>query len=300
MDLTKLINLCDKINVDYKINAKTADICSFKVGNNASVIVIPNSISKLTQILDLVLENNYKYVIIGNGTNVYFCDNYDGIVILTKQINEITLFDNIITAECGVSITDCASLALNNSLEGLEFAYGIPGTVGGAIYINASAFGSSVSNIVLESLVYDLKTRKIKTISNEEHEYKVKESIFSKEKRYILLSTKFLLKSGELQNIKEKMNQYLNRRKETQPLNLPSAGSVFVKPKDAFASQLIDEAGLKGYRIGGAEVSKKHAGFIVNVSGATASDINCLIEHIKSVIKSKNNIELKEEIIYIE
>ncbi|MBQ8545876.1 MAG: UDP-N-acetylmuramate dehydrogenase [Clostridia bacterium] len=300
MDLTELINLCKQINIDYKIGGKTASINSFMVGNRANIIVFPDNIKKLTKILDLVLVNKYKYVVIGNGTNVYFCDDYDGVVIVTKQINSIAVENNCILADCGASITACASVALNNALEGFEFSYGIPGTVGGAVYINASAFGSSVSNIVFESLVYDLKTRSIKTISKQEHQFKTKESIFSKEKSYIVLSTKFLLENGNIQSIKEKMEKYLNRRKETQPLDLPSAGSVFVKPKDAYASQLIDEAGLKGYRIGGAEISKKHAGFIVNVASATASDINSLIKHVKAIIKSKYNIELKEEIIYIE
>lgn len=300
MDLKQFVNLCEQINVDYKINGKTAAINSFKVGNSARIIVFPDNIDKLTRILGFVIKNNCKYVVIGNGTNIYFCDNYDGVVIVTKQINSITIADNIITAACGADITACAAMALKSSLEGFEFAYGIPGTVGGAVYINASAFGSSVSNIVLESLVYDLKTGNIKTLSREQHKFKIKESVFSKEKGYIVLYTKFLLKNGNNQNIREKMEKYLHRRKETQPLNFPSAGSVFIKPEGAFASQLIDEAGLKGYRVGGAEVSQKHAGFIVNVAGATSNDINCLIEHIKTIIKSKYNIELMEEIIYIE
>ncbi len=300
MKFEPIINICDKLNLEYKINAKTALINSFRVGNEAALIIYPDCLNSFCALLDLIIDFNFKYTIIGNGTNVYFCDYYDGIIIITKKLNAIEVFNNKLIAMCGADITKCSVLAYENSLSGLEFAYGIPGTIGGATYINASAFDSSISNVTYESLVYDKKSKDVKILNFEQHKFDIKASVFSKENSYVILKTTFKLSCSKKGRIKEKMDAYINKRIQTQPLNLPSAGSVFVKPKSTFASKLIDEAGLKGYRIGGIEVSKKHAGFFVNTGNGTAKDVNDLIAYVKNIVKEKYNVQLNEEIIFIE
>lgn len=300
MDLKPLIDLCERYNIEYQTNAKTALYNSFRVGKEAKLLVIPHTIDVLVQILKCVSSQNLKYVVLGNGTNSYFCDYYDGVVIITKNLNSIEVEGNRIIAMCGVNLTSLSKIAYDNSLAGMEFLYGIPGTVGGGVYMNSSAFGSSVSNIVFESLVYDTCERALKVFILDEHLFKTKSSAFSTTNRYIILKSSFNLYYGDKEAILKKMDDYILRRNVTQPLELPSAGSVFIKPENNYASKLIDMAGLKGFKIGGAEVSTKHAGFIVNVDNASANDINLLISYIKSKIRSLYNIELKEEIIYIE
>ena len=300
MDFKPVVDLCDKISIIYEFRAKTAPLSSFRVGGEAKLVVYPDCINSFCQILDTIVENNFKFIVIGNGTNVYFNDYYDGIIIVTKNLSAINKEHNTITALCGTDLNKLSNFALDNSLTGLEFTFGIPGTVGGALYMNASAFGSSISSYTYQSLVFDIVERKIKNISKEEHRFGLKTSIFSKEKRYIVLKSSFNLEFSEPKIIKEKMLSYMSKRISAQPLNLPSAGSVFIKPKDFFASKLIDDAGLKGTKIGGIEVSKKHAGFFVNTENGTAKDVNNLILYVKSVIKEKYNIDLHEEIIFVE
>ena len=300
MDFKPVIDLCDKVNVKYINNANTSSLNSFKVGGYARLVVYPNCLFEFCDILDVIVGNKFKFVILGNGTNVYFGDYFDGIIIVTKHLSAVTVEENYLTALCGTDLTLSANYAYKNALTGLEFAYGIPGTVGGALYMNASAFGKSISQIVYKSIVYDLFEKRIREIYCDEHKFEEKSSVFLKEKRYVVIKAVFNLSYGKTDLINEKMQAYMSRRIESQPLNLPSAGSVFVKPKNNFASKLIDEAGLKGTKIGGIEVSQKHAGFFVNTSNGTAKDVNDLIFYVKSVIKEKYNIHLKEEIIFIE
>ena len=300
MDFKPVVDLCDKVNVKYIFNAKTSALNSFKIGGYARLVIYPDCLFDFCAILDAVVDYKYKFVILGNGTNVYFGDYFDGIIIVTKHLSAVTVEENYLTALCGTDLTLSSNYAYKSSLTGFEFAYGIPGTVGGAIYMNASAFGRSISQVVYKSIVYDLFEKRIREIYSDEHKFEEKCSVFSKEKRYVVLKTVFNLSSGEMNLINEKMLTYMSRRIKSQPLNLPSAGSVFLKPKNNFASKLIDEAGLKGTKIGGIEVSQKHAGFFVNTSNGTAKDVNDLIFYVKSVIKEKYNIDLKEEIIFIE
>lgn len=293
--------ICDNINVKYKILEKTANLVSIKVGGTASLVVYPNTIHQFTCLLSEILSNRYKYYILGNGTNTYFTDNnFDGVIIVTKQINKCYVENKLLIAECGTSLYDCCRLALQHSLSGLEFAFGIPATVGGALYMNASAFGSSVSSVVKKTLVYDTSLLKYYYIFDNEHSFEEKKSIFSKENNLIVLKTVFELKHSLKADIDLLMNTYLNKRTMSQPLDFPSAGSVFKKPKNKHASQLIDLAGLKGIRIGGAQVSTKHAGFIINVNSAKAVDIQSLVSIIKEKIYEEHGIKLEEEIIFVE
>ena len=300
MDFKGLINLCDKINVRVDIDGKTAPITSIKVGNTAKLIIYPHDIMTFCEILSYVHENNVRYCVLGNGTNVYFCDEYHGVVIVTTKINNIEINGEALVAECGASILNCAKMALYHCLSGLEFSYGIPGTIGGAVYMNAEAFGCRIGEIVIKSAIYDVSKREVIELDFNEHNFSSKSSIFSNIKNYYLLKTYLKLSPNDFDNIRGLMIKNLNKRIISQPLNLPSAGSAFKRTNDVIPSKLIDEAGLKGYSIGDAQISKKHAGFIVNLGNAKASDINNLISYIKSEIYNKFNQSLEEEIIYIE
>ncbi|MBQ7352978.1 MAG: UDP-N-acetylmuramate dehydrogenase [Clostridia bacterium] len=293
--------LCDNLSIEYKIFEKTTKLVSIQVGGTASLVVYPKTINQFVRILDVVLLRKHKHYILGNGTNTYFSDkNFNGILIVTKRINKCYVDNEQLIAECGTLLFDCCELALKNSLSGMEFAYGIPATIGGALYMNASAFGSSISTVVKKTLVYDTSLFKTYYIFDDEHLFEEKKSVFSDKKHLIVLETVFELKRGLKFNIESLMNTYLTKRISTQPLEFPSAGSVFKKPKNNHASQLIDLAGLKGTRVGGAEVSKKHAGFIINVGEAKANDIQSLISIIKERIYNEFKVKLEEEIIFVE
>ena len=295
-----IVSLCDKTNVRYEIGAKTAPLTSIVVGKRAELVLFPRTMQELCKILDVVTSKGYKHFILGNGTNCYFCDNYDGIVIVTRELDEITVSGTEMRALCGASLKNCSELALLHSLAGLEFAHGIPGSVGGALYMNASAYGSSIGNFVESSLVYEKSSGRIIELSRKEHLFGEKSTVFSKTNNYVVLETRLKLLRGDFEKIKNQINDYDTRRQLYQPLDKKSAGSAFKKPKDTYASLLIDKAGLKGFSVGDAAVSTKHAGFIINKSNAGASQINELISHIKREVFEKFNILLEEEIIYIE
>lgn len=297
MYFSELVDYLVDNNINHNFNAKTADLVSMQVGGTAKLVVFPKETLQLIEIFK-ILDNN-KFILIGNGTNCYFTDNYlDCPIISTKYINRTSVFENTINAECGCSVNSVCKIALNNNLSGLEFAYGIPGSIGGAVYMNASAFGGMFSNVVINSMVYDKERKSVYTITKDSHAFSHKSSIFQSRDLYVL-NTTMQLKACNNDLIKQKMREYLKKRISTQPLDMPNAGSVFIKPKEAFASLLIDKLGLKGYSIGGAQISTKHAGFIVNTGNASANDINALVLYIKSKVKKEYNIDLKEEIILL-
>lgn len=299
MNIDNVISFLDEKEIAYLTNQKTADFVSIKIGGVADLIVFPSSVAALCSLLGYLQENKEKFFILGNGTNTYFSDEkYEGVVIVTTHINKIKVFENKIIAQCGASLEECCNVALNNSLTGLEFAYGIPGSVGGAVYMNASAFECSVSNIVNKSTVYSLSKNEIQVLELTEHEFDIKKSVFNNGD-LIVLESVFNLSYGDEEQIKAKMQQNRNKRLMSQPLSFPSAGSTFKRPKDGYASVLIDKAGLKGYKVGGAEVSTKHAGFIINTNNATSCELQALIEYVKERVYQSFGVLLNEEIIFV-
>lgn len=299
-DFKPFLNFADNLNVKYDKMAKTDTLVSFKVGGEASIVVYPDNLEQFSIILDFISENSYKFFILGNGTNTYFTDSiFDGIVVCTRNLKKIAVSGDLISAECGASISDCVEIAYDNSLSGLEFSHGIPGTIGGAVFMNASAFGKSFSNVVVKSVAYDMFNRKSVVLNHEQHRFSEKYSIFNG-KNMVLLQSSLQLYPLEKLSIYEQMNCNFSKREATQPLDLPNAGSAFKRPVGDFASRLIDESGLKGRRVGGAMVSYKHAGFIVNVGGATAKDINDLICIIQKTVFEKFGVMLEKEIIFVE
>lgn len=295
-----IFDFLDNIPVDYEKNVKTADLVSLKVGGTARAVVYPKTIEHFCSILEWLCVNKEKYYILCHGTNTYFKDNlYDGIVLSTKYLNKVHIQDQNIIAECGASLLKCCEIARRKSLTGLEFAFGIPGGIGGALYMNASAYEKSISEIISSSVVYDITTKtKIKLV-NEQHLFENKNSIFQ-HKNFIVLSTTLKLNSDDSKMIANNMDETISSRLNKQPCDIPNAGSVFKRPKNQFASKLIDRAGLKGFTIGGASVSTMHAGFIVNTGNATSNDIKELTNYIQNRIEFLFGIKLEKEIIFVE
>lgn len=283
------------------INEPMKKHTTFKIGGNADIFIKANTIENIQYILKISKDNNIPLFILGNGSNILVND--DGIrgIVLKINLDDIDILEDKdkikVTAGAGVKLTQLARYLLKNSIEGFEFASGIPGTIGGAIRMNAGAYGKEMKDIVNETkyLSYD---GEIITISNNEHNFEYRNSKFSKEKS-IILKTTFILDKGNADEIKNKIDEYSKQRKEKQPIEFPNAGSTFKRGNDFITAKLIDECGLKGYRIGGAEVSKKHAGFIINVDNATSNDVIDLINYVKEKVyeKFKKEIQLEIEII---
>jgi len=274
---------------------------SFKIGGAADIFVKAKTISEIKYVVKIVNEYKIPLTILGNGSNLLVKDDgIRGIVLNIKlEQMEISQQDNecFVTIGAGVKLIPLARILLKQEIAGFEFASGIPGTIGGAIRMNAGAYGGEMKDIVLTTTYMDLEGN-IHTIYNRDHEFEYRHSIFC-DKKYIILETKLKLKKGNYDEIKSKMDEYQQHRKQKQPVAMPSAGSTFKRGKDFITAKLIDECGLKGYRIGGAMVSDIHAGFIVNTGDATAKDVIELVEHIKKEVynKLKKEIELEIEVV---
>lgn len=268
---------------------------SFKIGGPARVFMQPESHEEMVDIIDKLQCESARFMVMGNGSNLLFADGgFNGAVIKTDKIDGIEIDGEQITVDCGVLLSRVASVACEAGLSGLEFAAGIPGSIGGAIYMNAGAYGGEMSQVV-KSSVWMSDFGVISTIDNAGHGFGYRKSIFN-ENNGILLRTTLKLNKGNKGEIKAEMKELAARRREKQPLDLPSAGSAFKRPKDGYAAQLIEECGLKGLSVGGAMVSPKHSGFIVNTGGATAADVMKLVKMVKEKVLEEKGIELEEEI----
>ena len=289
-----------------KENEPLSKHSSFHIGGNAGLALFPNTVQQLVSCIEYCKDSAIRYRIIGNASNVLFDDRgYDGAVIFTTQINSIEYIrqmnDTLVRVGCGTSLTMLANeVGKRHSLSGLEFAYGIPGTVGGAVYMNAGAYGGQMSDVIVKSEVLDLNTMEIKTVTSAEHQYSYRHSMFMSHPEYIIVSATLKLCDKDAKEIFELMNKNMSARREKQPLEYPNAGSVFKRPADnIFAAKLIQDAGLKGYTIGGAQISEKHSGFIINRGNATCADVLALVEYAKSKVLEMFNVALECEIIYV-
>ena len=296
----QLCGLLSGHKIEYSENEPMNAHTTFRIGGAASVFAVPDTEDKLRLAVDACRIAETPYIVLGRGSNVLFDDSgYKGAVISTEKLSAMTVSGNDITCGCGASFTQIAVIARDNSLTGLEFAYGIPGAVGGAVFMNAGAYGGEVSQVLLESTYYDPNGGKVHTINNTEHHYGYRESIYRDQPERVILSARFGLVSADKNEIKQKMDGYMESRKAKQPLEYPSAGSVFKRCQGHFTGQMIEELGLKGYTVGGAQVSEKHAGFIINRGGATSADVLKLIDIIKEKVRDGYGLELQCEVIYI-
>ena len=270
---------------------------SFKCGGNASVLVIPVCVDSLKKIIDFCNSQNTKPLIIGNGSNLLVTDNgINGVVIkIGSDISKIELLDETtIRCEAGASLKSLCMFALENSLSGLEFAYGIPGTLGGAVYMNAGAYGGEMKDVLVSTTHIDLDGN-IGELFQEDLNLRYRGSAYT-DNNYTIVSAVMKLKKADKKDIKEAMDDKLQKRKEKQPLEYGSAGSTFKRPTGYFAGALIEQSGLKGYTVGGAQVSEKHAGFVINKNNATATDVINLIRDVQKIVFEKHGVMLETEV----
>lgn len=291
-------------NVRFLMNEPLSSHCTFKIGGRASVVAFPKNAEALIRTVSLCRETETKYTVCGSASNVLFDSSpYDGTVIFTSGIKYLYADGNEISAGCGASLRALSSFSRNNSLSGLEFADGIPGTVGGAVYMNAGAFGHTAGDILISADYYDPDTAEILTLTKIQYSPGNKTDFFTG-KNKIILGARFSASAAEIQSIDNTVREYRERREKTQPLSCPSAGSYFKRPEGYYAGKLIEDCGLRGTRVGGASVSEKHAGFIVNDgyingNGATSTDVLTLEEIIKKTVYEKYGVTLEREVIYI-
>ena len=282
----------DSIKCDEPMKNHT----SFKVGGPADIFIVPKKTSELVETIKACKANKIPFYIIGNGTNLVVRDKgIRGIVIKTGgKYKNYLVNDNIIQAESGILLSTLSKAAYQCELTGLEFASGIPGTLGGAVAMNAGAYGGEMKDIVIKTCYLDYECE-LKTIEGEQHLFGHRTSFFQKTGG-IILATYLQLTKGKKELIKEKMDMLNKKRADSQPIDMPSAGSVFKRPEGNFTGPLIEKCGLKGYSIGGAQVSNKHCGFIVNKGDALAKDITDLIEYIQNKVETKFGVQLETEI----
>ena len=299
----------DKIDANKIISALTREIpgisavcdepmknhTSFKIGGPADVFISPKNENEVIAAVDFLKKEGIDYIIMGNGSNLLVSD--DGIrgcvLSLGKNFSYLNCIDDTIYASAGTLLSRIAALALENSLTGFEFASGIPGSLGGAIVMNAGAYGGEMKDVIVTTKYIDTDGT-IKKCTRTEHEFLYRKSRFGNGE--IILSSSIKLQKGNQTEIKDVMNDLAARRKEKQPIELPSAGSTFKRPEGYFAAKLIDDAGLRGYRTGDAMVSQKHCGFVVNMGNATFSDVTNLMAHIRNVVYQKFGVELEPEV----
>ncbi len=270
---------------------------SFRIGGPAEVMAFPKNADELSSLLKMSAILDYNIAILGAGTNILAPDaGIKGLVVCLKDcFGGISRLDDcLIRVSAGVTMSRAAVYAASAGLSGLEFAHGIPGTVGGGVYMNAGAYGGEIADVCQSVDVMDMYGN-IRTYSKEDMEFSYRHSCIA-EQSLIVLSAVFSLQKKSETEIREKMQELLQRRKISQPLDLPSAGSAFKRPESGYAAALIDQAGLKGFRIGGAAVSEKHAGFIVNLGGATAEDVKAVLASVSDIVLEKKGIQLEPEV----
>lgn len=302
--MNELINFLKISNIEFEENIDGKKLCSFRVGGNVRVVARPKKADELVELYAYLNEHNIRNILLGRGSNIVISDNgYDGVVVSLSEISKVGIDvtdDNCIIAGAGVSMAVLANFACQNGLSGLEFAHGIPGSVGGGVYMNAGAYGGEICQVLESCLVFDKDSGLLCIIDGSDCEFSYRHSAFMDFKNLVVLFATFKLEKGNTDEIKTKMDELKASRLSKQPLEYPSAGSTFKRPEGYFAGKLIEDCGLKGYAIGGAQVSEKHAGFVINKGDATAEDIKNLVAHIQKTVKEKFDVSLECEIEFVE
>ena len=270
------------------INEPMSKHTSFKTGGPADIFVVPDSKEEIIKLLKLDIPKT----IVGNGSNLLVRDGGIRGLVIKIDISNYEVIDDILVADAGCMIAKLSRIAMENSLSGLEFACGIPGTLGGALYMNAGAYGGEMKDIVIETEIVDYNGN-VSIIT--EHDFDYRKSVFQS-MDCVILSSKMKLKHGNKAEIKKQIDEYMTSRRTKQPIDKPSAGSTFKRPKDSFAAKLIQDAGLKGYSVGEAEVSELHAGFVINKGHATTKEIIELIKHIQAKVNTEFGVMLEPEV----
>lgn len=272
---------------------------SFKTGGPCGVRISPYSEKQLINVITKAKKLSVPFVVIGNGTNVIAEDEgiNKAVIVIGNNMSSVSISGNELTFSAGTHLTTLCRIALDNSLHGLEFAFGIPGTCGGAIFMNAGAYGGEIKDVLTE-ITHLTPDMRIETISAKDADLSYRHSVY-KNNGCIILSAKIKLAPDTKENIKARMDDFLGRRKDKQPLEYPSAGSTFKRPAGKFAGSLIEQCGLKGKSVGGAQVSEKHAGFVINKGGATTQNILDLIDLVQATVKKETGVTLEPEVIIL-
>lgn len=299
--LTELVSALKEEQLPFLENEPLSAHTSFKIGGPAAVFCCPQTLPELTRTIELCRLQGVRTYLLGNGTNTLFSDaGFPGAVISLMEFrSHLTVFaDGTVCAGAGTALVQVCRAALEHHMTGLEFAYGIPGTVGGAVYMNAGAYGGEMKQILRQVSFLD-ENLHLCTLPADELALGYRTSVFET-KPWCILEAVFCLKPGDPKAIEERMRDLLQRRKDKQPLEMPSAGSTFKRPEGAFAGKLIEECGLRGFRVGGAQISEKHCGFVVNCGGATCADVVSLTEQVRSIVQEKTGFCLEREIRVVE
>lgn len=286
-----------KMGITFYCNEPLAQHTSFQIGGPADLFCTPSSIAQLADIIRICKKNNVRYYLLGNGSNLLFSDSgFRGVVISTTTIAPELVVDEtgFITADAGRSLKEICEAAAEHSLTGLEFAYGIPGSLGGAVYMNAGAYGGEMKDVLYSVDCID-DAGEIRTLPLCELELGYRTSIFERT-GWCVLRAKIQLKKGDASQIHQTMSDLMQRRKDKQPLEYPSAGSAFKRPVGAFAGGLIDQCGLRGFQVGGAAISQKHCGFIVNMGNATCQNVLDLANQVSEIVEKQTGFKLEKEI----
>lgn len=289
--------LFSKLNCIVRYDEPLKNHTTFKIGGNCIALIEPREVSDIVETIKICRENSIKFFVIGNGSNLLVPDEgYNGVIIkLKSEFSTIQVKDEYLIVNSGAKLSEVYTVAYENSLTGFEFASGIPGTIGGAIYMNAGAYGGEMKDIVESVQVLDLDNFELRELKNEELEFSYRKSIIQR-KNYIVTTIKLKLQKGNKEEINAVYEDLRERRNSKQPLNFGSAGSTFKRPEGHFASKLIEDAGLKGYHINDAWVSEKHSGFVVNKGNASYKEIMELIEYVQNVVFEKFGVKLETEV----
>ncbi len=289
--------LFSKLNCIVRYDEPLKNHTTFKIGGNCIALIEPREVSNIVETIKICRENSIKFFVIGNGSNLLVPDEgYNGVIIkLKSEFSTIQVEGEYLIVNSGAKLSEVYTVAYENSLTGFEFASGIPGTIGGAIYMNAGAYGGEMKDIVESVEVLDLDNFELRELKNEELEFSYRKSIIQR-KNYIVTIIKLKLQKGNKEEINAVYEDLRERRNSKQPLNFGSAGSTFKRPEGHFASKLIEDAGLKGYHINDAWVSEKHSGFVVNKGNASYKEVMELIEYVQKVVFEKFGVKLETEV----
>lgn len=282
--------------LEIRENEPLARHCSFRIGGPAPLLLLPRSPQQIVRLYAFLAHKGVEPFLLGNGTNLLFPDAglARPVIKTCRNIGYVTVQGNRVTAGCGATLASVATAARDAGLTGLEFAHGIPGSVGGGAVMNAGAYGGELQDVLVET-EYMTEHFGWGLLRGAEHEFSYRHSVFS-DRPWVVLQCVFELAPGDPAAISARMQELMEKRRASQPLDMPSAGSTFKRPVGGYAAALIDEAGLKGFTVGGAQVSPKHAGFVVNLGGATADDVLRLMDHIRTTVFARSGIELEPEV----
>lgn len=293
-----LLETLDNLKIEYRQNEPMSEHTSFKLGGPADIFVTVDSKEKLSQAVKVLKDGNMPYLVVGKGSNLLVSDKgIEGAVLSLSKMDDITVDGEYITASAGASLAAVCVFAMNNSLSGLEFAFGIPASVGGAMYMNAGAYGGELSQRVVSAEYMD-GDGNLKSISVEDMKLGYRTSIF-KNSDMVIVSVTFKMEKDNKEDIKARMDDFMSRRRSKQPLEYPSAGSTFKRPVGYFAGALIEKNGLKGFRIGDAAVSEKHAGFVINLGSATCEDVKAVMSGVVQKVYENDGVKLEPEVIFV-